>query len=144
EQFSIAWTGSLLAGETGWYEFRISTPNGARLYFNGEPQPGDSNHRDDSGAKRQEALIDEWVSSGPEVRTAVARVYLLGGRGYPIRLDYFKYMEPRGMLRFEWKPPHGEWEVLSAPHLSPQGSRFVTIVDTAFPPDDSSAGFEQG
>lgn len=31
DQFSIAWEGSLLAPATGWYEFRLSTPNGARL-----------------------------------------------------------------------------------------------------------------
>lgn len=144
EQFSIAWDGSLLAGTTGWHEFRLSTPNGARLYLNGDTLEGDSNRRDDSAARRQTALIDAWVSSGEEVREETARVFLLGGRAYPIRLDYFKYKEPRGSVRLEWKSPRGEWEVLTAAHLSPAGARHVAVVAADFPPDDASEGYEQG
>ncbi|MBK1883388.1 DUF1592 domain-containing protein [Luteolibacter pohnpeiensis] len=144
EQFSVAWEGSLNAPETGWYEFRMSTPNGARFYLNGDKQNGDSNSRDDSGAKRQTALIDEWVSSGTEVRTSSARIFLLGGRGYPIRLDYFKYKEPRGMVKVEWKPPHSEWELLGVPYLSPADSKRTFVVNTSFPPDDASEGYERG
>jgi hypothetical protein len=144
EQYSIAWDGSLLAEATGWHEFRLRTPNGARLYLNGERQDGDGNRRDDSGARRQAALIDEWVSSGNEVRQTTARVYLLGGRSYPIRLDYFKYKEARGMVRLEWKPPFGEWAVLSAPWISPSPARHVAVISTAFPPDDASEGYERG
>lgn len=144
EQFSIAWDGSLRVSSTGWHEFRVSTPNGVRLYLNGERQEGEGNRRDDSAARRQPALIDEWVSSGDEVREASAHVFLLGGRSYPIRLDYFKYKERRGMVRLEWKAPLGEWTVLAAPHLSPAPANHVTVVTTAFPPDDASEGYERG
>jgi len=144
DQFSIAWDGSLIAPATGWYEFRVSTPNGARLYLNGESQAGDGNQRDDSGAKRQAALIDSWVSSGAEVRESTARVFLLAGRPYPLRLDYFKYKEARGMIRLDWKAPRGEWEVLAAPYLSPNGASRVAVVSTPFPPDDASEGYERG
>jgi mono/diheme cytochrome c family protein len=144
DQFSIAWDGSLRVNATGWYEFRLSTPNGARFYLNGEAQEGDSNRRDDSSARRQPALIESWVSSGEEVREEKARVFLLGGRAYPIRLDYFKYQEPRGMIRLEWKPPQGEWAVLSAPFLSPAPATHVAVVSTAFPADDASEGYERG
>ena len=68
DQFSIAWDGSLLATDTGWHEFRLSTPNGARLYLNADLREGDSNRRDDSDASRETALIDGWVSSGAMVR----------------------------------------------------------------------------
>lgn len=144
DQFSIAWDGSLIAPATGWYEFRLSTPNGARLYLNTERMDGDGNHRDDSGAKRQTALIDSWVSSGTDVRESVARVFLLAGRPYPLRLDYFKYQEPRGMVRLEWKAPRGEWEILGAPHLSQADAGRVAVVSTTFPPDDASEGYERG
>ena len=144
EQFSIDWEGSLLAPATGWYEFRVSTPNGARLYLNGERQDGDGNRRDDSGGKRQPAFIDAWVSSGGEVREVKARMFLLGGRAYPIRFDYFKFKEPRGMVRLEWKIPRGEWQVLGTPHLSPAPAAHVAVVSTAFPPDDASEGYERG
>ena len=144
DQFSIAWSGSLIAPATGWYEFRLSTPNGARLYLNGEQQDGDGNFRDDSSAKRQTALIDEWVSSGSEVRVKAARVFLLGGRSYSFRLDYFKFQEKRGMVKLEWKQPRADWAVLCAPHLSPAGAAHVAVASTVFPPDDASEGYERG
>lgn len=144
DQFSIAWDGSLLAPATGWYEFKLVTPNGARLYLNGDQQEGDGNFRDDSGAKRQPAFIDAWVSSGAEVRETKARIFLLGGRAYPLRLDYFKYLDKRGLLRVEWKAPRGEWEILAAPYLSPARAARVAVVSTDFPADDASEGYERG
>lgn len=144
DQFSIAWQGSLLVEETGFYDFRLSTPNGARLYLNRDFSRGDQNFRDDSDAKRQPALIDDWVSSGDMVRVKEARVFLLGGRSYPIRLDYFKFKENRGMVKLEWKPPHGVWRVLSAPYISPENASRVSVVTTTFPPDDRGAGYERG
>jgi len=144
DQYSVAWDGSLLAPATGWYEFKLITPNGARLYLNGDQQDGDGNFRDDSGAKRQPALIDAWVSSGAEVRESKARLFLLGGRSYPFRLDYFKYQDKRGMIRLEWKAPRGEWEVLRAPYLSPSRAVRVAVVSTDFPADDASEGYERG
>ena len=144
DQFSIAWDGSLIAPATGWYEFRLSTPNGARVYLTGERLEGDGNLRDDSGAKRQTALIDSWVSSGAEVRVNTARIFLLGGRSYPFRLDYFKFQEKRGMVKLEWKQPRADWAVVEAPYLSPAEAAHVTIVDTVFPPDDASEGYERG
>jgi mono/diheme cytochrome c family protein len=144
DQFSIEWQGSLIAPATGWYEFKLSTPNGARFYLNMEAEEGDGNHRDDSGAKRQTALIDSWVSSGAEVRESVARVFLLGGRAYPFKLDYFKYKEAKGMVRLDWKMPRGEWAVMAAPYLSPAWAGRVAVVSTNFPPDDASEGYERG
>ena len=46
--FSMQWRGSLIADETGEYEFLLKTPNGARLWVNDEEQ----------------TLIDAWVASG--------------------------------------------------------------------------------
>ncbi len=144
EQYSVAWQGSLLPAETGWYEFRVATPNGARLYLNTEILENDTNARDDAGGGRQPAFIDLWVSSGAEVRTGLGRKYMLGGRGYPLRLDYFKYKDKLGSVKLEWKPPHGVWTVLASPFLSPQISNPVPVVDVAFPADDASVGYERG
>src|SRR5207244_13013836 len=46
--FSMQWRGSVMADETGDYEFILKTPNGARLWVNAEDQP----------------LIDAWVAFG--------------------------------------------------------------------------------
>ena len=143
DQFSIAWQGSLLAPDTGLYEFRVRTPNGARLYLNKDLRAGDANTRDDSDERRHSALIDLWVSSG-QVREATTRLFLLGGRSYPLRLDFFKFKDPQASLRLEWKPPHGEWSVLEGDFLSPQTSPTVFVVTTSFPPDDGSLGYERG
>ena len=144
DQFSIEWQGSLIAPETGVYELRIKTRNGVRLYLNSDLGDGDGNQRDDSDAKRANATIDGWVTTGTEIREESARVFLLGGRAYPLSLDYFKYQEKLGYVRLEWKPPHGVWEVLGAPHLSPAPAARTAVVATNFPPDDSSVGYERG
>jgi hypothetical protein len=46
--FSMQWRGSVIADETGDYEFILKTPNGARLWVNDLDQ----------------TLIDAWVASG--------------------------------------------------------------------------------
>ena len=47
-EFSIRWAGSLLAAETGQYEFTVHTDHAARLWMNDNHHP----------------LIDAWVKSG--------------------------------------------------------------------------------
>jgi len=144
DQFSIAWSGSLLAPESGSYEFRVSTPNGARLYVNTDLAAGDSNRRDDSDAKRQTALVDLWVSSGGMMREGVGSIHLLGGRSYPLRVDFFKFKEATSSIRLEWRPPQGSWSPIPAQALSPDASTSWVVVGTPFPPDDSSQGYERG
>ena len=144
DQFSIAWSGSVLAPESGEYQFRVTTPNGARLYVNTDLAAGDSNRRDDSDAKREVALVDLWVSSGGVERQGSGTLYLLGGRSYPLRLDYFKFKEKTAAVRLEWKPPHGPWTGIPSSVLSPDGSSATPIIGTAFPAEDSSLGYERG
>ena len=143
EQFSIAWSGSIIARETGVHEFRVRTPNGARLYVNADLQPGDANYRDDSSAPSQTPLIDAWVSSG-EMREETGRVLLLGGRRYLIRLDFFKYKEKVSSIRLEWKPPHGDWGIPTDSDFAPTMVSRVAVVNSPFPADDRSLGYERG
>jgi len=143
-QFSIAWEGSIVAPSTGSYEFRVTTPNGVRLYVNADLREGDRNMRDDSSAPSRIPLIDGWVSTGKEVRQLQARVELLGGRRYPIRLDYFKYKEKFASIKLEWRPPHGTWSLLDSEHLSPEPASRTMVVTTPFPADDRSYGYERG
>ncbi len=143
DQFAIVWEGALNVQATGEYQFRVATPNGARLYVNFDPAPGLGKLRDDSGTKGQTALIDAWVSSG-SLREESARLFLLGGRKYPIRLEFFKYKEPTASIKLEWKPPHGVWSVLDRSSLSTEELGRTFVVETPFPPDDRSQGFEQG
>ncbi len=144
DQFSIAWEGSLLVKETGTYGLRITTPNGARLYLNENLKEGDKNRRDDASKASTPPLIDAWVSSGNKTRTETVQIYLQGGRKYPMRFDYFKYKEKKGLVRFEWKPPGSTWKVPSSnDFLTFMGPKII-LAKTSFPADDRSLGYERG
>ena len=131
-QFSINWTGSVLAPDTGEYEFRVTSPNGVRFYVN-PPE----------GGNEKNALIDLWVSSGMS-RSAHASVFLLGGRSYPIKVEFFKFKDKTAGLKLEWRPPGGDWTVVPRSQLSPIWSPHVNVVSVPLPPDDGSIGYERG
>jgi len=124
---SIHWRGSLVADETGEYEFIVKTPNGGRLWVNDEAEP----------------LIDAWVSSGQDVEHK-ATIRLLGRRAYPLKLKCFRYKEKGAAILLEWKAPRGAQQPVPARNLSPQPTSPTFIISTAFPPDDSSLGYERG
>lgn len=127
EEFSMAWRGAVLADESGEYEFILKTPNGARLWVNDE----------------ETALIDAWVASG-ELTEHKAALRLIGGRAYPIRLEYFKFKDKTASISLQWKPPHGTQQPIPARNLAPARVTPTLVVSTPFPPDDSSAGYERG
>ena len=143
DQFAIIWEGSMFAETTGHYEFRVTTQNGARLYINNDPGRARGKLRDDSSVAGQAALIDGWVSSG-EMREMEARLFLLGGRYYPIRLEYFKYLEKTGSIRLEWKKPHGVWRVMDEEVIKTNRPPRTFVIETSFPADDRSLGYERG
>ncbi len=143
DQFAVIWSGGLVARYSGLYEFRVSTQNGARLYLNNDQTGQRRGLRDDSGAAGQSALIDAWVSSGKK-RVETARVFLVGGRTYPIRLEFFKYKEKSASIRLEWHPPHAPWSVLDHNSLVTGIYPRCFPVASSFPADDRSVGYERG
>ncbi len=127
EEFSIQWNGSLIPRETGSYEFIVRTENGARLFVNDDGTP----------------VIDAWVRSGND-KEFKASVFLLAGRIYRLRLEWFKFKEPTASVALLWKPPGGVQEIIPTSQLTPDWSPKVFVVDTPFPPDDRSSGYERG
>lgn len=128
DQFSIKWEGSIIAEETGVYEFVIKTENGARLYVNDWRDP----------------IIDGWVSSGPDIREEKGTIFLLGGRAYSIRLEHFKFKEKTSSVELLWKAPNGILETIPQRNLFPYSTRETLLVSTPFPADDSSDGYPRG
>lgn len=139
-EFSIKWSGSLLAPDTGEYEFLIRTEHAARLWINDDEQP----------------LIDAWVKSGNDTEYR-APLRLLGGRIYNVRLEYTKAKQGvqdqkknkpipavKSSITLLWKPPRKSVEVIPARCLSPNEAPPVFVVGTPFPPDDRSVGYERG
>src|SRR6185503_1703900 len=125
--FSIQWHGSVIADETGDYEFSLKTPNGARLWVNDDDNP----------------LIDAWVASG-QLDEHKGNLRLIGGRTYPIRLDHFKFKDKTASISLQWKPPHGAQEPIPARDLLSASVNPTLVITTPFPPDDSSVGYERG
>lgn len=127
-EFNLRFEGSVIAPETGIYEFIVRSENGFRLWVN----------------NRNKTLIDGWVSSGDTVREERASLYLVGGRAYHLSLEHFKFRDKTASLQLKWKPPHGVEEVIPTRQLSPERMRETMIVSTPFPADDRSLGYERG
>ena len=127
EEFSMRWSGSVIAEETGDHKFIVTSENGVRLWVN------------DMNLK----LIEGWVSSG-ETRELTGTLRLIGGRAYPLRLDFFKYKSSSASVKLEWHPPHGIRQVIPARSLSPNSTKSTFVIRQPFPPDDSSIGYERG
>lgn len=127
-EFQGRWFGSLIAPDTGLYDFVIKSENGVRLFLNTTKDP----------------VIDAWVSTGPDVREERKSVFLLGGRSYRVLIEMLKYKDKSASLEFWWKPPHGALEIVPQANLMPQEVRPSVIVSTAIPADDRSDGYERG
>ena len=141
KEFSIHWQGSVLAPETGEYEFVVRTENSTRLYLNDMKTP----------------LVDAWVKSGKDNEFR-GSAFLIAGRAYPIRLDYSKSKQgvndsaekkakapsAHGSIALEWKLPHRQVEVIPARYLSPKKVAEGFALSTPFPADDRSIGYERG
>ncbi|HSH92655.1 MAG TPA: DUF1592 domain-containing protein [Roseimicrobium sp.] len=126
DEFAMRWSGSLLAEETGTYEFIVKSPIGMRFWVNNPGEP----------------VIDAWVaSSQTEYRV---NVKLIGGRLYPLALDCFKFKDKTASVSLEWRPPHGAQQVIPSRNLLPMQAKPTFIISTPFPPDDSSVGYERG
>lgn len=127
EEFSIQWQGGIIAEETGTYEFVLRSPNGCRLWINDEIEP----------------LMDAWVASGVP-REHRASLKLLGGRVYPMRLNFFKFKDKSASISLSWKPPHGVLEIIPTRSLTTFQPTPTLCIQTPFPADDSSVGYERG
>ena len=127
QEFRITWQGSVLAPETGEYEFLVRTENATKLSVNDKARP----------------LIDALVKSGSDTEYR-GSVYLLGGRAYPIRLEFSRSKEITSSIALEWKVPKRAFEVIPRRSLSPVSLPETFVLTTPFPPDDRSAGYERG
>src|SRR5262245_17095481 len=136
--FSIRWDGSVIAPETGDYEFTVRTEHAARIWVNDLARP----------------LIDVWVKSGTDTEHK-ASIFLLGGRAYPLRLEFSKARQgvqkkddkPKPVhasIALLWKRPRGATEVIESRHLVPVRAPEAFVTTVPFPPDDRSLGWERG
>lgn len=132
--FSAQWRGSIFADETGDHEFVIRTPNSVRVWINADPA--------------EPPTVDVNVST-PDRPDHRVTVRLLGGRRYPIVIDWWALAEKAGSsvvpaISLRWKPPHGNERPIPARNLSTAKAEPTFVIATRFPADDSSHGYERG
>ena len=124
--FRANWQGSLLAPETAEYEFLVKTENATRFWVNDKTHP----------------LIDALVKSGTDTEYR-GSTYLLGGRVYPLRLELSRTKETTSSITLEWKLPRRPFEVIPRRNLLPNSVPETFVLQTPFPPDDRSIGYER-
>jgi len=139
KRFSIRWTGSVVPPETGRYEFLVRSEHSVKLYVN--------------CGTTDSPTIDAYVKSGDDTEFR-ASVTLLGGRPYPLRLEFSKAnqgvdkpdqeSESPATIELCWKPPHGVVETVPERCLLPAESPESFVLTTPFPPDDASIGYTRG
>jgi hypothetical protein len=142
KEFSVRWQGSILAPDTGTYEFILRTEHAARLWINDEEHP----------------LIDAYVRATSD-REFRGTIRLLGGRAYPIKLEFSKANQGvnddkknkgkpkpavKAYISLHWTRPFHTEEVIPSRNLSVKQVPEVFVLHTPFPPDDRSVGFERG
>src|SRR5262249_18635058 len=132
--------GSVVAPDTGNYDFIIRTEHATRLWINNLNQP----------------LIDAYVKSGNDTEYR-GSIFLLAGRAYSVKLEFSKAKQgvddskkekekpPKpASIALLWRRPQLVDEVIPARALIPQRAPESFIVETPFPPDDRSIGYERG
>ena len=125
--FRVNWQGSLLAPETGEYEFLVKTENATRFWVNDKTRP----------------LIDALVKSGNDTEYR-GSVYLLGGRVYPITAGAIAGQGKNRIDRPRVETARRAFEVIPRRNLSPSSVPETFVLQTPFPPDDRSVGYERG
>lgn len=140
-EFSIRWDGSVIAPETGPYEFVVRTEHAMRLWVNDPNRP----------------LIDALVKSGNDNEYR-ASLFLLAGRPYTLRMEFNKAKQGvddskkqkvkpppvKASIALLWRRPNAPAaEVIPGRLLSASRTPEVFAASTPFPPDDRSMGYER-
>ena len=135
------WQGSVLAPDTGEYEFSIHSKFSCQLWVN------DSRYPSVDGEVRSAG------DAGPERRT----ITLLGGRAYSLLMVFTKATQgvedankkntkPAGpsYVTLRWRRPGHAEEPIPTQFLFPDSVPKTFVVTSPFPPDDRSTGYERG
>ncbi len=137
-EFAIRWEGAVFAPETGQYEFLVRTNQSTRLWINDLKRP----------------LVDAYVKSGADTEHR-GTLFLLGGRSYRLRLVFSKAKQgvadqtakeqpsAQAFISLEWSRPHRVTTIIPERYLSVAQPSETMIVQTNFPPDDRSTGWER-
>jgi MSHA biogenesis protein MshQ len=83
--FSVRWTGTILAGTSGAYRFQTQSDDGVRVWVNGVQ------------------LINNWSDHSASTNTS-ATINLIAGQRYVIKVEYYE-KGGSAVMRLRWLPP---------------------------------------
>jgi mono/diheme cytochrome c family protein len=83
--FSVRWSGSVMATTSGTYRFRTISDDGVRLWVNGVQ------------------VINNWSDHAATTNTS-GTINLVAGQRYAIRLEYYE-RSGQAVMRLRWLPP---------------------------------------
>ncbi len=86
DNFSVRWTGRVLAPTSGRYRFQTSSDDGVRLWVNGV------------------LVVDNWTDHSPTTNTGATPIALTAGQSYDIRLEYYE-RTGGAVMRLQWQAP---------------------------------------
>jgi hypothetical protein len=106
DQFSVRWTATLRAPQSGTYTFRADTDDGVRLWV------GD------------QLVIDRWH----DATVSEGQIALTADQSYAIKMEYF---EDGGDARAHlyWAPPGQQFDLIDPALLAPVGCSLATAQD---------------
>ncbi|HEX8531942.1 MAG TPA: PA14 domain-containing protein [Cytophagales bacterium] len=116
--FSVRWTGKLLAPADGKYKFMVNVNDGARLWVGGK------------------LVLDEWrLEPGRQYQ---AEIELQGGRYYNVKLEYFNGPQ-LGIMQLSWESPENRislfgLELYAEPEIIPSKYLFSPPLPRQTPP----------
>ncbi|MEN4923053.1 PA14 domain-containing protein, partial [Achromobacter spanius] len=111
DNFSVRWTGWVLASASGSHVFHVTADDGVRLWIDGE------------------LLIDQWREQSPTEYSASAR--LTAGRKHDIRIDYYE-AGGDATISLAWTAPGQPRQAIPAASLYPADVHGVHL-DAAYP-----------
>lgn len=117
DEFSVRWTGQLVAPVSGTFTLRVESDDGVRIRID------------------DELVVDEWTEHTPE--TYEARVELEADRPAPFRAEFF---EARGgaLVRLSWIRPDGD-----EPEIIPESAFRHQGPDGGYAPGLAAAYFSE-
>jgi beta-glucosidase len=107
DNFSVRWTGHLIAPATGSYEISVAANDGVRLYINGT------------------LLIDSWELSA-RLQSKSAKINLEAGKSYAIKLEYFEDIRD-AEVRLSWRLPNAKPGVEEAIEVAKAADTIVFV-----------------
>ena len=84
--YSVRWTGQVLAPESGAYRFSTRTSDGVRLWVNGVP------------------VIDDWNDHATRLWNDSPEILLMAGQKYSLKMEYYHHAHP-ATARLDWYLP---------------------------------------